>query len=637
MFYYKFSDGTWNDGDFGGVTVRGGIAFICEWDNGSKGKKFAASDDGTLSLYAYGRTLASGTAGKVSGSLSKSITNFSVSPNNGSLNNGRYEVKLSEAEKASCTISADNYQKYIIPQQVIKSVKNELIGADGSITAYLNLDKKDGKPYVSTVYGKINTDDYSYKEITRNSLTIESGKEYSIIVSGCDMGDDAKYYLYQEGGQKLENTTGVFTQEMYSKFSDDGAIYAYVKGSNGTSPAVKLSLKKILTENDAQLKKLIDSGEISLMGNVTEVAMSGSDFLDNAKLDLSVFKVPVDYTIEDNTLKMSIGLKLWNEKKSTKDSSKTATKYKKNWEYSNFVSDFKKLWSNPSKDLTENYTKAKALQKKYDKTTSTVKSRSKSWDFSFLGYAEWEYINGKWFFKEGSASLVGSYQFKYSQQGFVWVVPEYTYFAAKMELGGNGTWSKAGPSDLYPIQFDLSVNANPELKVGGGVGFENLASAGLWGTASLPSTFSFTKKHLTVDVSGKFGYEAKFLYIFGTEKTLLEGKINLVDKYWSTAKSDSVSGKQSVLSTDHIQSEGVKSEDVPITIEDRSYAKSTSDWLGGRFLQGDVVQSDSTADGVTFQSLQTSIFEGYVQSHAFSIFHLRQEDEDVVFPSACPR
>ena len=32
MFYYKFSDGTWNDGDFGGSTVNGGTYYICEWD-----------------------------------------------------------------------------------------------------------------------------------------------------------------------------------------------------------------------------------------------------------------------------------------------------------------------------------------------------------------------------------------------------------------------------------------------------------------------------------------------------------------------------------------------------------------------------------------------------------------------------
>lgn len=31
MYYYQFSDGSWNDGDFGNNTVNGGKAFICEW------------------------------------------------------------------------------------------------------------------------------------------------------------------------------------------------------------------------------------------------------------------------------------------------------------------------------------------------------------------------------------------------------------------------------------------------------------------------------------------------------------------------------------------------------------------------------------------------------------------------------
>lgn len=32
MFYHKYRDGTWNDGDFGGRTNKGGTVFICEWD-----------------------------------------------------------------------------------------------------------------------------------------------------------------------------------------------------------------------------------------------------------------------------------------------------------------------------------------------------------------------------------------------------------------------------------------------------------------------------------------------------------------------------------------------------------------------------------------------------------------------------
>lgn len=31
MFYWKNEDGRWNDGDFGGTTVNGGVAYICEW------------------------------------------------------------------------------------------------------------------------------------------------------------------------------------------------------------------------------------------------------------------------------------------------------------------------------------------------------------------------------------------------------------------------------------------------------------------------------------------------------------------------------------------------------------------------------------------------------------------------------
>lgn len=35
MFYYKYNDGFWNDGDFDGKTINGGTAFICEWESSS--------------------------------------------------------------------------------------------------------------------------------------------------------------------------------------------------------------------------------------------------------------------------------------------------------------------------------------------------------------------------------------------------------------------------------------------------------------------------------------------------------------------------------------------------------------------------------------------------------------------------
>lgn len=52
MFYFKFSDGTWNDGDFGNKTENGGKAFLCEWnenpEEGNSNEKI--SDERTIAL-----------------------------------------------------------------------------------------------------------------------------------------------------------------------------------------------------------------------------------------------------------------------------------------------------------------------------------------------------------------------------------------------------------------------------------------------------------------------------------------------------------------------------------------------------------------------------------------------------------
>lgn len=45
MFYYKFSDGTWNDGDFGNRTVNGEKYFICEWDFDNKNENVSGGVD----------------------------------------------------------------------------------------------------------------------------------------------------------------------------------------------------------------------------------------------------------------------------------------------------------------------------------------------------------------------------------------------------------------------------------------------------------------------------------------------------------------------------------------------------------------------------------------------------------------
>ena len=52
MFYFKYQDGTWNDGDFGGQTVNSGRVFICEWgEPGTQRISSASYDDAWKQAY----------------------------------------------------------------------------------------------------------------------------------------------------------------------------------------------------------------------------------------------------------------------------------------------------------------------------------------------------------------------------------------------------------------------------------------------------------------------------------------------------------------------------------------------------------------------------------------------------------
>ena len=45
MFYFKFTDGKWNDGDFSGGTVLDTTAFICEWDTSNQNTTEYTAED----------------------------------------------------------------------------------------------------------------------------------------------------------------------------------------------------------------------------------------------------------------------------------------------------------------------------------------------------------------------------------------------------------------------------------------------------------------------------------------------------------------------------------------------------------------------------------------------------------------
>lgn len=73
MFYYKYSDGTWNDGDFGKRTVNSGVVFICEW-----GEYIVGTTSPSENYYetdsAFGKYLAAAAKTTEIGSWSEQLT-----------------------------------------------------------------------------------------------------------------------------------------------------------------------------------------------------------------------------------------------------------------------------------------------------------------------------------------------------------------------------------------------------------------------------------------------------------------------------------------------------------------------------------------------------------------------------------
>lgn len=101
MFYTRFTDGTWNDGNFGGSPAGGGVAYICQWKIEPKAQQIS-----------------------VSKKASKTIT---------------YSAKSLKNKKASFTIGAK--ANTTLTYKVLKGdAKNIVVSSKGKVTL-----KKDAK------------------------------------------------------------------------------------------------------------------------------------------------------------------------------------------------------------------------------------------------------------------------------------------------------------------------------------------------------------------------------------------------------------------------------------------------------------------------------------------------------------
>ncbi|MBQ7580228.1 MAG: leucine-rich repeat protein [Clostridia bacterium] len=543
--------------------------------------------------------------------------------------NSTYKISL-EDTKYGVTLIKNGYQDYIIPSEVFSAFQ---YSQTADLDIYMRDDKKDGKPYVSSVYGRESGKKAVFTDLSHKELKVVEKETYDIVLSaGNTKGKKITYAIGQDVFHQVSNSSGVFSsQDLYRELSDQTSkkIYAFIVSSDGVDTQ-EIKLKKFLTTDEDTILNTLDDGKISLLGkDGFNLTISGTGFIDGMEFSLDAFKdLPIGFEKDGSKYKVSLGLDLFSAKNETKGSSTTGTKYKDDWEFKTFkdeVKDLKRTCSEAFKDWKDDqsskkkaYEKAKSIRDKYDKKVSKVKSREKGFEVSFLGYWEFEILDGgKLVTTDIGGTLTGKFEFTYTQNGFVWVIPEYTYFAFSVTLSASINGARTVPDYNLPLELNISVNLIPKLQVGGGIGWKDIASAGFWGSAELNVLIEFMKHHTTGDVTGKFGYEATFLYIFGTKKTLLEGTLHLWDRHWGSSKKSAKAIQTNPLIGS--SSSVVSSGETEIEPTDRTYITSTSQWLGDKIEKNNNKKSKSlSSGGVEFKTLQTGVFE-YAQSQVVAV------------------
>ena len=437
-------------------------------------------------------------------------------------------VKKNDIKGKEIKFTKDDFRDYIIPAKVTSDSKYL---KSNSHNIYMTKDRKDGKPYVSSVYvqqlDKKNKPKKAYVDAQYDGATLIDGVNYNLIISAVTNGaKDVKYYLIQNDGNskyKTEITNGVASQiDLASKVQAGKSLYAYVVCDGVASEPVSLKLEKKKLSNS--LKNLMSSSTVNVLGGQSgKFKLSDSvPIIGGTEASLDFMKCPVGVEITGNKVKISVGLDLFGNTESTGNNGKTKSDWIK-------FKDNCKSFQETSKDHNDTLKKLKKFKKNYG---SNKKGTFKT---DFLGYLE-GYITdtGSIEFTEVCGTVAAEFAYKIKSQFGPFGVPIfYAYVEAGAEAGAAANAGKTVPDGDFPFEFDVTIHLTPKVKGGAGIGLEGAVSGGVYAKAEMPVEYAIKKKHFTLGVDGEIGWEAH--YIIGEASgTIIDGTFNLLDEYFGT-------------------------------------------------------------------------------------------------------
>ena len=437
-------------------------------------------------------------------------------------------VKKNDIKGKEIKFTKDDFRDYIIPAKVTSDSKYL---KSNSHNIYMTKARKDGKPYVSSVYvqqlDKKNKPKKAYVDAQYDGATLIDGVNYNLVISAVTNGaKDVKYYLIQNDGNskyKTEITNGVASKiDLASKMEEGKSLYAYVVCDGVASEPVSLKLEKKKLSNS--LKNLMSSSTVNVLGGQSgKFKLSDSvPIIGGTEASLDFMKCPVGVEITGNKVKISVGLDLFGNTESTGNNGKTKSDWIK-------FKDNCKSFQETSKDHNDTLKKLKKFKKNYGS------NKKRTFKTDFLGYLE-GYITdtGSIEFTEVCGTVAAEFAYKIKSQFGPFGVPIfYAYVEAGAEAGAAANAGKTVPDGDFPFEFDVTVHLTPKVKGGAGIGLEGAVSGGVYAKAEMPVEYAIKKKHFTLGVDGEIGWEAH--YIIGEASgTIIDGTFNLLDEYFGT-------------------------------------------------------------------------------------------------------
>lgn len=588
----------------------------------------AAADTQTLAIITRNTdSWLSGTAGnqslvEKSGSLNWKMADSTAKIGSRSYSQDEKKIIRIAAEDITddIVLSHDGYYNYIIPKTVALSFINAGLENVYEHTAYMKKEVRNGKPYVSTVFARRDGATGVYTDIRRETMTVADGFGYTFFITPDNLSEAATYYISQDDAHRVQSTNGCFSIDHLSSVLQSGKdTYVYfVTASGVASDPVQIKLKFENPEENAVVKEL-KKGKLNIGGQDGLSITLPEDWIliGGSTIDLCAWSFPVGVQVDGDKVRVSVGFDLWTSETTTEHSYSSVDKQTQYEYVASTTTEYKTttLWENMKngvKGTANAFKKAaneaeavrikKQLCERYGVDVADLgssKVTKTKMNVSSLGYIEGQIINGKFIVTEMLISVAGEFTMSYTVQ----LSQGYLGIEGGGKLTVTTNWSRATADLNLPLEFGFTVNVTPEIKARGGIGWDGLASAGVYGKGTMPIDVAFKQKRLSVALTGEFGYEAEFLVWKTGEKALLNGTFGPKEIYW---------GQSAVQRANAVQAQQTQTENVgeraPVyTLTPR---RQTGAWLGINSmtkLSGRRI-GVSSAEELTFRTLQNDVF-----------------------------